>query len=88
MPKDRASGDPAKVAAADALAKKPDEVLNHANHNWYLNKMDPAGKAGRERSQQEFQKRYAKLTGLRCATARPEIPLRAGQTIDQRQRGT
>lgn len=58
--KGRASGDAAKVAAAEALAKKLDEVLNHANHNWYLNKMDPAEKAERERRQQEFQKRYAK----------------------------
>jgi hydroxylamine dehydrogenase len=58
--KGRASGDPAKVAAAEALAKKLDEVLNQANHNWYLNKMDPAEKAERERRQQEFQKRYAK----------------------------
>lgn len=58
--KGRASGDAAKVAAAEALAKKLDEVLNHASHNWYLNKMDPAEKAERERRQQEFQKRYAK----------------------------
>jgi hypothetical protein len=58
--KGRASGDAAKVAAAEALAKKLDEVLNQANHNWYLNKMDPAEKAERERRQQEFQKRYAK----------------------------
>lgn len=58
--KGRASSDPAKVAAADTLAKKLEEVLNHPNHNWYLNKMDPAEKAERERRQQEFQKRYAK----------------------------
>ncbi len=58
--KGRASGDPAKVAAAEALAKKLEEVLNSANHNWYLDKMDPAEKAERARRQQEFQKRYAK----------------------------
>jgi formate-dependent nitrite reductase cytochrome c552 subunit len=58
--KGRNSGDAAKVAAAEALAKKLEEVLNSANHNWYLNKMDPAEKAEREKRQQEFQKRYAK----------------------------
>jgi formate-dependent nitrite reductase cytochrome c552 subunit len=58
--KGRASTDDTRKAAAEALAKKLEEVLNSANHNWYLNKMDPAEKADREKRQQEFQKRYAK----------------------------
>lgn len=58
--KGRTSGDATKVAAAEALAKRLEEVLSAANHSWYLNKMDPAEKADREQRQQEFQKRYAK----------------------------
>jgi len=58
--KGRASGDQKKIEAADALAKKIESVLNTANHSWYIDKMDPAEKAERERRQQEFQKRYAK----------------------------
>jgi hydroxylamine dehydrogenase len=56
----RASGDLAKVATADALAKKLDEVLNGENHRWYINKMDPAEKDRRRQQTEEFQKRYAK----------------------------
>jgi len=37
-----------------------DETLNHANHQWFLNKMDPAEKALREQQRLEFQKRYSK----------------------------
>jgi len=58
--KGRASGDQKKTEAADALAKKIETVVNTANHSWYIDKMDPAEKAERERRQQEFQKRYAK----------------------------
>ncbi|MBI2421758.1 MAG: cytochrome c3 family protein [Candidatus Hydrogenedentes bacterium] len=56
--KGRASGDAAKVQAADALHAKLDEILNSSNHNWYLNKMDPAEKAEREQRMKEFQDRY------------------------------
>lgn len=54
------SGQPDKVAAAEALARKLDEVLNSSNHQWYLNKMDPAEKERREKQQKEFQERYKK----------------------------
>ncbi|MBN2508201.1 MAG: hydroxylamine oxidoreductase [Verrucomicrobia bacterium] len=56
----RASGNPAQTAAADALAQKLEATLNTPNHGWYLNKMDPAEKAEREKRQEEFRKRYAK----------------------------
>jgi hypothetical protein len=49
----------AKVDAAKALAQKLDEVLNHPNHRWYLNKMEPAEVQERERRQAEFNQRYA-----------------------------
>jgi hypothetical protein len=51
---------PEKVAAADALAKKLEEVLATANHRWYTNKMDPAEQAARKQRQEEFNKRYQK----------------------------
>ena len=52
------SGDQARIAAADVLAKKIDEVLNSADHRWYLNKMHPAERDERKRRQQEFKKRH------------------------------
>ncbi len=52
------SKDRAKVQQAQALQAKLDEVLNSANHRWYLNKMDPAEEAKRKKAQQEFQERY------------------------------
>lgn len=58
--KGRDSKVPEKVAAADALAKKLDEVLENANHRWYLNKMDPEEQAARQQRQEEFNKRYQK----------------------------
>jgi len=58
--KGKASGDEKKKAAAEALEKKLQEVLNASNHNWYLNKMDPAEAKARAERQAEFQKRYAK----------------------------
>ena len=54
----KSSGDPAKVSAADALARKLEEVLGSSNHRWYLNKMDPQEQQERERRQREFQQRY------------------------------
>ena len=54
------SGVPEKVAAAEKLEKKIDEVLNTPNHRWYLNKMDPAEQAERARRQEEFKSRYNK----------------------------
>ena len=52
------SDDPAKVAAAEALEARLDEVLNSADHRWFLNKLDPAEQQERERRREEFQKRY------------------------------
>jgi hypothetical protein len=54
------SGVPEKAAAAETLEKKIDEVLNGPNHRWYLNKMDPAEQAERQRRQEEFKNRYGK----------------------------
>ena len=50
--------DAEKMAAAEALTALIDKTLNHPNHLWYLNKMDPAEKARREEAVQEFQSRY------------------------------
>ena len=54
----RRSEVPEKVAAADALEKKIDEVLNSANHRWYLNKMSPEEEKDRQRRQEAFKQRY------------------------------
>ncbi len=54
------SKDPAKKEAAEKLGKLLDETLNNSNHNWYLNKMDPAEKAKRDAERLDFQKRYSK----------------------------
>ncbi len=56
--KGRASGDAEKSQAADALEAKIDEVLNHNNHKWFLNKLDPEEAAKRKARQAEFQGRY------------------------------
>lgn len=54
----KASDDAEKVAAGDALEAKISEVLNHNNHKWYLNKMDPEEQAERKQRMEEFQERY------------------------------
>jgi len=56
----RASSDPEKVAAADALEAKLHEVLESDDHKWYLGKMDPEEAARRAKAAEEFKKRYAK----------------------------
>jgi hypothetical protein len=58
--KGKASGDPQKIAAAEALAAKLDEVLNSDDHRWYLGKMDPAEQERRKQAAEEFRKRYEK----------------------------
>ena len=58
--KGKQSGDAEKVKAAETLEKKLDEVLNSANHRWFLNKMDPAEQQERKKRQEEFQQRYQK----------------------------
>ncbi len=54
------SSDAAKKDAAQKLGKLLDELLNSSNHQWFLNKMDPAEKTLRDEQRQEFQKRYSK----------------------------
>jgi hypothetical protein len=54
------SGDARKIAAAEALQKRLDDVLNSPNHRWYLDKMDPTEREDRQRRQDEFKQRYAK----------------------------
>ena len=56
--KGRASGDADKMAAADALQAKIDEVLNSDNHKWYIGKMDPEEKERRKKDAEEFKARY------------------------------
>lgn len=58
--KGAASGDPAKVEAAKKLRAKLDEVLNSADHRWYINKMDPEEAARRAKATEDFRKRYQK----------------------------
>ena len=57
-PSGKKSGDAKKVAQAEALAAKLDEVLNSDAHKWYLGKMDPAEKERRKKAAEEFKKRY------------------------------
>ena len=52
------SGDPEKVAAAEALNAKLDEILNTDDHNWFIGKMDPAEEARRKEAAEEFKSRY------------------------------
>ena len=54
----KASGRPERVQAAKALEKKLNEILNTANHRWYLNKMDPQEAAQRKKAAEEFKARY------------------------------
>jgi hypothetical protein len=56
--KGHASGDPEKAAAADKLAAKLEEVLNHADHRWYIGEMSPEEAAARKKAAEEFRKRY------------------------------
>jgi len=56
----RASGDPERVKAADALEAKLEAVLNSDDHKWFLGKMDPEETARRKQSAEEFKARYAK----------------------------
>lgn len=53
------STDPAKKAAAEKLHKLLEETLNHDNHKWFLDKVDPAEKERRDKARQDFQKRYS-----------------------------
>jgi hypothetical protein len=50
--------DPAKAAAAKALAAKLHEVLASEDHAWYTGKMDPAEAERRKKAAAEFKARY------------------------------
>ncbi len=52
------SEDPDRKSAAEKLNRLIFQTLESDNHRWYINKMDPAEKARREQSREEFQKRY------------------------------
>jgi len=52
------SEDAEKKSAAEALDALITQTLEHKNHRWFLNKLDPEEKARRDASREEFQKRY------------------------------
>ena len=52
------SGDDTKVAAANKLQARIEELLEEPNHRWFNNKMDDSEKAARTNRQKEFQARY------------------------------
>ena len=52
------SKDPEKKKAAEALDKLIEQTLNAKNHMWFLNKMDPAEKARRDKARSDFKARY------------------------------
>ncbi|MDP8245087.1 MAG: hypothetical protein P9L94_13470 [Candidatus Hinthialibacter antarcticus] len=54
------SSDQEKVAAAQKLQTRLEEILNDDNHRWFLNKQTPEEIAEREKRQKEFQARYSK----------------------------
>jgi len=56
--KGKQSGVDKKVAAAEALQKKLDEVLNSENHRWFLGKMDQAEQQRRQKLMEDFKNRY------------------------------
>ncbi len=56
--KGESSGDPTKVAAAQALKAGLDKMMNSEEHRWYLGKMSAEEKAERERRAVEFKARY------------------------------
>ncbi len=58
--KGRHSSDKDKVAAAEKLANKLDEVLNSDNHRWYIGKMAPDEAAQRKEAAKQFKARYEK----------------------------
>ncbi len=52
------SKDPVKKEAAEKLQKLLDETLEHKDHKWFINKLDPEEKAAREKAAKEFAERY------------------------------
>ena len=56
----KASSDPAKIRAGEALEARINEVLGSDDHKWYLGLMDPAEQARRKQAAEDFKKRYDK----------------------------
>jgi len=54
----RASGEPEKTQAAEALETRLGEVLRTADHRWYINQMPEAERQRRKQAAEEFQGRY------------------------------
>ena len=54
------SEDPAKQKAAEALQKLLDETLQHKDHRWFTNQMDPAEAEARKKAAEDFKQRYNK----------------------------
>lgn len=57
--KGRKSGDAKKIAAAEKLDKKLEQVLNSDDHKWFLGKMDPAEAERRKQAAEQFKERYS-----------------------------
>ena len=49
-----------KAKEAKILEDKLNEILNNADHRWFIGKMDPAEKERRKKRMKEFQARYKK----------------------------
>lgn len=56
----KASSDPAKVKAAEALEIKMNEILSTDDHKWFVGEMDPEEAERRAKAALEFKKRYEK----------------------------
>lgn len=56
--KGKASGEPQKIRAAEALESKLAKVLASDDHKWFLGRMSPEEAAARTRAAEEFRKRY------------------------------
>ena len=56
----KASGDAAKVKAAEELQVLLDQILESEDHRWFIGKMDPEDEKRRKKAAEEFKKRYAK----------------------------
>jgi nitrate/TMAO reductase-like tetraheme cytochrome c subunit len=54
------SEDALKKKAAEELAAELEKVLSQQDHQWFLDKIDPAEKARRAKAIEEFNKRYEK----------------------------
>lgn len=52
------SADAERIAAADKLQAKLDEVLNSSDHRWFIGKLDPKEAARRKQAAEEFKARY------------------------------